>query len=77
LNSRGHPRAEFKRALDCGNLWVAEAVARDRAQVSLEDALRLVHLCGDKESPTYERAALRWPERYLTESSPSLANFAG
>jgi hypothetical protein len=45
-------------------------------QVSLEDALRLVHLYGEKESPKYERAALRWLERYLTESSPSLQSFA-
>jgi hypothetical protein len=29
-----------------------------------------------KESPKYERAALRWLERYLTESSPSLREFA-
>jgi hypothetical protein len=35
-----------------------------------------VHLYGEKESPKYERAALRWLERYLTESSPSLRNFA-
>ena len=26
--------------------------------------------------PKYERAALRWLERYLTESSPSLRAFA-
>jgi hypothetical protein len=46
VTSRGHPDAEFKRALDRGSLWVAEAVARDLPQVSLEDALRLVHLYG-------------------------------
>jgi hypothetical protein len=76
VTSRSHPHAEFKRALDRGNLWVAEAVARDLPQVSLEEALRLVHLYGEKESPKYERAALRWLERYLTESSPTLKNVA-
>jgi hypothetical protein len=76
MTARGHPHAEFKRALVRGNLWVAEAVARDLPQVSLEEALRLVHLYGEKESPKYERAALRWLERYLTESSPTLKNFA-
>jgi hypothetical protein len=35
-----------------------------------------VRLYGEKESPTCERAALRWLERYLTESSPSLRSFA-
>jgi hypothetical protein len=76
VTSRGHVCAEFKRALDRGNVWVAEAVARDLPQVSLDDALRLVHLYGEKESPKYERAALRWLERYLTESSPSLQDVA-
>jgi hypothetical protein len=69
--ARAHPYVEFKRALDRGNLWVAEVVARDLPQVSLEDALRLVHLYGEKESPKYERAALRRLERYLAESSGS------
>jgi hypothetical protein len=45
-------------------------------QVSLEDALRLVHRYGEKESPKYERAAMRWLERWLTESSPKLDHFA-
>ena len=44
MTSSGHPRAELKRALDRGNLWVAESVARDLPLVPLEDALRLVHL---------------------------------
>jgi hypothetical protein len=44
---------------DRGDLWVAEAVARDLPQVSLEAALRFVHLYGENESPKYERAALR------------------
>jgi hypothetical protein len=55
--------------------WVAEADARE-PRTSRQDALRLVHLYGEKESPKYERAALRWLERYLTESSPTLKNFA-
>jgi hypothetical protein len=43
---------------------------------SLEDALRLVHLNGEKESPKYERAALRWLERCIIESPPALRDFA-
>ena len=62
--------------LQNGNLWVAEAVARDMANVPLEDALKLVYLYAEKESPKYERAAMRWLERYITESSPILRNFA-
>jgi hypothetical protein len=45
-------------------------------QVSLEDALKLVHLYAEKESPKYEAAAMRWLRRYLEERSPTLKNFA-
>lgn len=71
VTSRGHPHAVFQRALERGNLWVAEAVAREVPHVSLEDALKLVHLYAEKQSPKYERAAMRWLERYLSESSGS------
>jgi hypothetical protein len=43
---------------------------------SLDDALRLVHLYAERESPKYECAAMRWLERYLTETSPRLQHFA-
>ena len=77
VTSSGHPYAELQRALKNGNLWVAEAVARDLPRpLSLEDALRLVHLYADKESPKFERAAMRWLRRYLDEKSPTLKNFA-
>jgi hypothetical protein len=29
-----------------------------------------------RKSPKYEKAALRWLERYLAEGSPTLARFA-
>jgi hypothetical protein len=76
MTSRGHPHAEFKRALERGNLWVAEAAARDLPQVSHDDALKLVHLYAERESPKFEAAAMKWLRRYLNESSPTLANFA-
>jgi hypothetical protein len=44
--------------------------------VLLEDALALVHLYAERGSPTYEKAALRWLERYLAEGSPRLRHFA-
>ena len=44
--------------------------------VPLEDALKLVYLYAEKESPKYERAALRWLLRYLEEKDPTLKNFA-
>jgi len=36
----------------------------------------LVHLYAERGSPKYERAAMRWLERYLTEGSPRLQHFA-
>jgi hypothetical protein len=35
-----------------------------------------VHLYAERGSPKYEKAALRWLERYLTERSPKLNHFA-
>jgi hypothetical protein len=35
-----------------------------------------VHLYAERGSPKYERAAMRWLERYIRETSPSLARFA-
>ena len=34
------------------------------------DALQLVQLYAERGSPRFEKAALRWLERYLTEDSP-------
>jgi hypothetical protein len=30
----------------------------------------------EKESPKYERAAIKWLRRYLAEKEPTLKNFA-
>jgi hypothetical protein len=76
VTSREHPYAEFQRALKNGNVWVAEAVARELPKVSLEDALKLVHLYAKKESPKFEKAAMKWLRRYLNEASPELSEVA-
>ena len=76
MTSSGRRYAELQRALKNGNLWVAEAAAREMPKVPLEDALRLVLLYAAKESEKFERAAMRWLERYLAEATPTLRNFA-
>jgi hypothetical protein len=43
LTAQGHPRAIFKRAIERGNVTMAEATAREFA-LSLEEALQLVLL---------------------------------
>jgi predicted metal-dependent HD superfamily phosphohydrolase len=78
VTSRGHPYAEFQRALKNGNVWVAEAVARELPRpLSLEDALKLTHLYAEKEQwEKFERAAMKWLRRYLDEKEPTLKSFA-
>ena len=76
MGPAGSPYGAFQRALKNGNLWVAEAEARDMPHVPLEDALKLVYLYAEKESPKYERAAMKWLRRYLDENEPTLKNFA-
>lgn len=71
-----HPYARFRRAIERRALWAAEDAARELAELPLADALQLVHLYAERGSPKYERAALRWLERYLAEGSPRLARFA-
>jgi hypothetical protein len=55
---------------------MAEDAARELPNLPLEDALELVHLYAERGSPKYERAAMRWLERYLAEGSPRLRHFA-
>lgn len=72
------PRAQvrFRRAIERRALWLAEDAARELPNLSLADALQLVHLYGDRGSPKYEKAVLRWLGRYLAEDAPTLHQFA-
>jgi hypothetical protein len=59
--------ADFQRAVEHGNVMRAEAAARQLGQLPLESALRLLFLYAEKEPIKFERAALRWLGRYVTE----------
>src|SRR5689334_11320097 len=72
VTAQGHPRTIFKRAVERGNHVLAEATAREMGNVSLDEALLLVFLYAEKEPIKFERAALRWHARYVTECSPAL-----
>ena len=76
MTAQPHPHVLFRRAIERGALWLAEDAARELPNLPLEEALQLVHLYAERGSPKYERAALRWLERYLTEGSPRLAHLA-
>src|SRR4029453_18796257 len=51
-------------------------VGQDMPPRRQEDALQLVHLYAERGSPKYEKAAMRWIERYLTEREPRLQRLA-
>ena len=73
--AEAHAQVRFRRAIERRALWAPEDGARELPNLPLEDALQLVHLYAERGSPKYEKAALRWLERYLAESSPRLQHF--
>jgi hypothetical protein len=76
LTAQPHANVRFRRAIERRALWLAEDAARELPNLPLSDALQLVHLYAERGSPKYEKAAMRWLERYLTESAPPLKHFA-
>ena len=76
VTSEGHPGARLQRALAAGNLVAAEQAAFEVAFVPLADARALVELYAEKGDRKFERAALKYLTRYLTEANPSLADVA-
>jgi hypothetical protein len=50
--------------------------AREMGGLSLEDALSLCDLLASLDPGRYERAALRWLQRFMDERSPPLAEVA-
>jgi hypothetical protein len=55
---------------------MAEDAARELPNLSLEEALQLVHLYAQRGSPKFEPAARRWLVRYLSEGTPGLHDVA-
>ena len=76
VTSEGHPGARLQRALAARNLTAAEQAAFEIAFVPLAEARLLVELYAEKGDRKYERAALKYLGRYLSESDPSLAEVA-
>jgi hypothetical protein len=76
VTSQGTTYGRFTRAIQRRNLEAAELAALELERLTLDDALQLVYLYAERRSPKYERAALRWLERWLSESRPSLRDVA-
>jgi hypothetical protein len=66
MTAQGHPKATFQRAIDRGNLLVAEAVLRaEIPRPTLLDLLELTALIAQKDPRRHGRAAARWLQRWL------------
>src|SRR5262249_17781364 len=68
ITSQGHPRTAFRRALERGNLVIAEIEAREVGQLDLSEALELTALVALRDRPRGDRYALRWLARWLEET---------
>lgn len=73
VTSQRHPYARFRRALLSKNTRLIDEAARELAQVSLEDALRILVVLAEKRDERFERAAARFAARATTERRLGLA----
>jgi hypothetical protein len=76
LGDHGHPLAIFHRAIERGNVLVAEATARELGSLLLADALDLTALVARHDRVRGRRMAARWLERWLTESKAPMIDEA-
>jgi hypothetical protein len=66
MTAQGHPRVIFQRAIERGNLAVAEATLRaEIPRPTLVDLLELTALIAFKQPERFSRVAARWLLRYL------------
>ena len=76
MTSQGTAHGRFQRAIHRRNVRAAEMAAREMGGLSLADALSLCELLANVDPARYERAALRWLQRFIDERSPPLAEVA-
>jgi hypothetical protein len=76
MTSQGTPHGRFQRAIHSCNVQNAEMAAREMGGLSLADALMLCELLAKADPKRYERAALRWLQRFIDERAPPLAEVA-
>ena len=69
MTAQGHPRATFHRAIERGNLMVAETVLRELGRPTLVELLDLTALIALKDERRFDRVAARWVFRYLQEDA--------
>jgi hypothetical protein len=76
MTSQGTARGRFQRAIHARHVQNAEIAAREMGELSLADALMLCELLANTDPARYERAALRWLQRFIDERLPPLTEVA-
>jgi hypothetical protein len=76
MTSQGTAHGRFQRAIKRRRLNAAEMAAREMGGLSLEEALSLCAPMAELDPARYERAALRWLQRFIDERLPPLAEVA-
>ena len=76
MTSQGTPRGRFQRAIHSRHVQNAETAAREMCGLSLADAFMLCELLAKTDPKRYERAALRWLQRFIDERLPPLTEVA-
>jgi hypothetical protein len=72
MTSQGTAAGRFQHAINRGHVQAAEMAAREMGGLSLAEALSLCELLANADPQRYERAALRWLERFIEERLPRL-----
>jgi hypothetical protein len=73
MTSQGTAHGRFQRAIHRRHVQAAEMAAREMGGLSLADALALCELLASVDPARYERAALRWLQRFIDERLPPLS----
>jgi hypothetical protein len=76
VTSQGTAHGRFTRAVANGNLREADLAARELGGLSLDDALKLCVMLAERDPQRFERAALRWLQRFIDERLPPVAEVA-
>jgi hypothetical protein len=67
LTAQGNPRATYQRAIERGNLLVAETTLRELGRPTLLELLDLVVLIAFKAPQRHGRVSARWLLRWLQQ----------
>jgi hypothetical protein len=76
VTAQGNSRTIYRRAIEHGNLMLAEVTVRELGVVTLEESLALVALAAQKGSGRRSAYAVRWLRRLLEEDEHVTINEA-